>query len=180
MSSAAATAAGGLDPGSMPREPAWRVAKQAIGYWTVSEIIGWLFFLVPAVVASFVVPESVPGWLDTLIDLLPWAVLVLAVASTLILPRFRYAVHRWEVTEEGIFTLTGWLSLTWVLVPISRIQTVDVNRGPLQRMFGLASVAVRTASAQGTVTIDQLDHRTAVTVADDLSHRANLTDDDAT
>ncbi len=163
-----------------PREPQWRVARSAIGLWTVQEIIGALFILIPASLASIFVPESAPGWLVVTTDILPWALAVLVLLEIALLPRYKYAVHRWEVTADGIYTLTGWLSRTWVLVPISRIQTVDVNRGPLQRIFGLASVSVRTASAQGSVEIHELDQYTAAQVADDLSKRANLYDDDAT
>jgi len=165
---------------SGPREPQWRVAPSAIGLWTVQEIIGALFFLIPAMAASIFVPESAPTWLVMTTDILPWALAVFFVAEVLVLPRYKHAVHRWEVTADGIYTLTGWLSRTWILVPISRIQTVDVTRGPLQRMFGLASVSVRTASAQGSVEIHQLDAYAAAQVADDLSKRANLYDDDAT
>jgi len=165
---------------SGPREPQWRVAPSAIGLWTVQEIIGALFFLIPAMAASIFVPESAPTWLVMTTDILPWALAVFFVAEVLVLPRYKYAVHRWEVTADGIYTLTGWLSRTWILVPISRIQTVDVTRGPMQRMFGLASVSVRTASAQGSVEIHQLDAYAAAQVADDLSKRANLYDDDAT
>ncbi|MDQ4037288.1 MAG: PH domain-containing protein [Actinomycetota bacterium] len=165
---------------SGPREPQWRVAPSAIGLWRVQEIIGALFYLIPAVAAAVFVPEAAPAWLVVTTDVLPWALAAFFVAVILVLPRFKYAVHRWEVTADGIYTLTGWLSRTWILVPISRIQTVDVTRGPMQRMFGLASVSVRTASAQGSVEIHQLDAYTAAQVADDLSKRANLYDDDAT
>ncbi len=165
---------------SVPREPQWRVSRSAIGLWTVEAIIQSLFTLIPAIAASIFIPDEAPRWLVVASDVLPWALALLFLAEILILPRYKYAVHRWEVTADGIYTLTGWLSRTWVLVPISRIQTVDVNRGPLQRMFGLASVSVRTASAHGSVEIHQLDQYPAAQVADDLSKRANLYDDDAT
>jgi len=165
---------------AVPREPQWRVARSAIGLWTVEAIIQSLFLLIPAVAAALFVPEDAPGWLVWASDVLPWALAVLLLGGILLLPRYKYAVHRWEVTADGVYTLTGWLSRTWILVPISRIQTVDVTRGPLQRMFGLASVSVRTASAHGSVEIHQLEHYTAAQVADDLSKRANLYDDDAT
>lgn len=165
---------------TQPREPQWRVAPSAIGLWTVEMVLRSLVLMIPALAASIFVPESAPRWLVVGTDILPWALAALLVALTLVVPRYKYAVHRWEVTVDGIYTLTGWLSRTWVLVPISRIQTVDVTRGPLQRMFGLASVSVRTASAHGSVEIHQLEHYTAAQVADDLSKRANLYDDDAT
>ena len=172
--------AGNISRSTTPRQPQWRVAPSAIGLWTVQEIIGALFLLVPAMAASVFVPDGAPRWLVVVTDILPWALAGLFLLEVVVLPRYKYAVHRWEVTTDGVYTLTGWLSRTWVLVPISRIQTVDVTRGPLQRMFGLASVSVRTASAQGSVEIQQLDAYTAAQVADDLSKRANLYDDDAT
>ncbi|MDQ3054014.1 MAG: PH domain-containing protein [Actinomycetota bacterium] len=172
--------AGNISRATTPRQPQWRVAPSAIGLWTVQEIIGALFLLVPAMAASVFVPDGAPRWLVVVTDILPWALAGFFLLEVVVLPRYKYAVHRWEVTTDGVYTLTGWLSRTWVLVPISRIQTVDVTRGPLQRMFGLASVSVRTASAQGSVEIQQLDAYTAAQVADDLSKRANLYDDDAT
>ena len=95
-------------------------------------------------------------------------------------PRLRYRVHRWEVTDEAVYTLTGWLTRTWTLVPISRIQTVDVTRGVLQQLFGLSSVAVLTASSQGTVRVPHLEADVAQRVADDLAHRAEQVRDQAT
>jgi membrane protein YdbS with pleckstrin-like domain len=89
-------------------------------------------------------------------------------------------VHRWEVTDEAVYTLTGWLTRTWTLVPISRIQTVDVTRGVVQQLFGLATVVVLTASAQGTVRMPHLETDVARRVAEDLARRAELVRDEAT
>jgi membrane protein YdbS with pleckstrin-like domain len=110
----------------------------------------------------------------------PIAVLVYAVATIAVRPRVRFRVHRWEVTEDAVYTLTGWLTRTWTLVPISRIQTVDVNRGVLQQIFGLSTVAVLTASSQGAVRIWHLEADVAQRVADDLAHRAEQVRDQAT
>jgi membrane protein YdbS with pleckstrin-like domain len=95
-------------------------------------------------------------------------------------PRLRYRVHRWEVTGEAVYTLTGWLTRTWTLVPVSRIQTVDVTRGVVQQVFGLASVAVLTASSQGTVRVPHLEADVARRVAEDLARRAETVRDEAT
>ena len=102
------------------------------------------------------------------------------VSSVGIRPWFRFRVHRWEVTDDAVYTLTGWLTRTWTLVPISRIQTVDVTRGVLQQLFGLSTVAVLTASSQGTVRVWHLEADVAQWVADDLAHRAEQVRDIAT
>ena len=80
----------------------------------------------------------------------------LALVAVVIEPLWRYRVHRWEVTEDAVYTLEGWLTRTWRIVPISRIQTVDTTRGPLQQLLGLTSIRVRTASHAGSTSIEQL------------------------
>ena len=64
------------------------------------------------------------------------------------MPFWRYRVHRWEVTDDAVYTRTGWLWQEWRIAPMSRIQTVDTARGPLEQLFRLASVTVTTASAR--------------------------------
>ncbi|MEI4279796.1 PH domain-containing protein [Klenkia terrae] len=157
------------------RTPAWSPARNAIGLWAVEGVLGAL--VLAAVVVGLEVMLPLPTWLAVL---LPVLVLVEAVVTIGFRPRLRYRVHRWEVTAEAVFTRTGWLSRTWTLVPISRIQTVDVTRGVVQQLFGLASVAVLTASSQGTVRIPHLDADIAARVADDLARRAELVRDEAT
>jgi membrane protein YdbS with pleckstrin-like domain len=162
------------------REPAWELPRAAIGLWTtegaISAVLLWLG------IGAFLlfVPASVGGPIPVLRWVLPVLGLVQVVVSVGISPRIKHRIHRWEITAEAAYTRTGWLTQTWTLVPISRIQTVDVTRGVLQQMFGLATVAVLTASSQGTVRIWHLEHGMAQRVADDLARRAELVRDQAT
>ncbi len=111
---------------------------------------------------------------------MPIGAAVYAAVAIGIRPWFKHRVYRWEITADAAFTRTGWLTQTWTLVPISRIQTVDVTRGLLQQVFGLATVAVLTASSQGTVRIAHLEHDVARRVAADLAARADAVRDEAT
>jgi membrane protein YdbS with pleckstrin-like domain len=104
------------------------------------------------------------------------------VAAVLVVvqPLWRYRVHRWEITDQVVYTQVGWLTRTWRIVPISRIQTVDTTRGPLQQLLGLTSIRVRTASHAGSTSIEQLPAPLAAAVAHDLGLRANQVRDEAT
>lgn len=157
------------------RRPAWSPGRNAIGLWTAEGVLGALFWVVVVVLLEVFLP--LPTWVAVL---LPVLVVVEAVVTIGLRPRLRYRVHRWEVTDEAVYTLTGWLSRTWTLVPVSRIQTVDVTRGVVQQVFGLATVAVLTASSQGTVRILHLEADVAARVADDLARRAETVRDEAT
>jgi hypothetical protein len=162
------------------REPAWSLSRSAIGYWVTEGAISSL--VMGLMVGAFLlfVPAAEGTPLPVLRWLVPIAVAAYAVVAIGVRPRIRHRVHRWEVTADAVYTVTGWLTRTWTLVPISRIQTVDVTRGPLQQAFGLASVAVLTASSQGTVRVPHLEADIAQRVADDLAHRAEQVRDQAT
>jgi uncharacterized protein len=162
------------------REPAWQLSRAAIGLWVTEGAISSIFLGIGTAAFLLFVPASVGGPIPVLRWLVPIGVLVYAVVALAIRPRIRFRVHRWEVTGDAVYTLTGWLTRTWTLVPISRIQTVDVTRGVLQQLFGLSTVAVLTASSQGTVRIWHLEADVAQRVADDLAHRAEQVRDQAT
>jgi membrane protein YdbS with pleckstrin-like domain len=166
------------DPATPVRDPAWPLSRSAIGLWVTEGVLGLLLY--GALVTAFVLFVPVGGPVPVLRWLLPTLVGVYAVVAIGIRPWIRFRVHRWEVTDEAVYTLTGWLTRTWTLVPISRIQTVDVTRGVLQQLFGLATVAVLTASSQGTVRVWHLEADVAQRVADDLARRAELVRDEAT
>jgi uncharacterized protein len=162
------------------REPAWPLSRSAIGLWVTEGIISSVFLGIAATLFAAFVPTDAPAPFPLFRWLIPAAVVVYAVVAIGIRPWVRFRVHRWEVTAEAVYTLTGWLTRTWTLVPISRIQTVDVTRGVLQQLFGLSTVAVLTASSQGTVQIWHLEADVAQQVADDLAHRAEQVRDQAT
>ena len=162
------------------REPAWPLSRSAIGLWVTEGIIAALFLGLAAALFALFVPSDAPAPFPLLRWLVPAAVAGYAVVAIGIRPWVRFRVHRWEVTAEAVYTLTGWLTRTWTLVPIARIQTVDVTRGVLQQMFGLSTVAVLTASSQGTVRVWHLEADVAQRVADDLARRAETVRDEAT
>jgi uncharacterized protein len=97
-----------------------------------------------------------------------------------IAPVWRYRVHRWEISPQAVFTRTGWLVQQRRIAPISRVQTVDTYRGPLDRLFGLANVTVTTASSAGAVHIVALDTEVADAVVAQLTDIAALGGEDAT
>ncbi|MFE1174107.1 PH domain-containing protein [Streptomyces sp. NPDC058773] len=105
----------------------------------------------------------------------PWlfgvaaVVALLAVPTVLLLPKWWFAVHRWEVTDTAVHVRTGYFRQRTQVAPLSRVQTVATVRGPLQKRFGLAGVTVTTASAKGPLKIDGLRESVAEDVVRELS-----------
>lgn len=157
------------------RPPHHRVDPRAVRWWTTRSLAVTVVLtavpVVPAVIWEpvrlwFLVAAAVAGGLGLLV--------------TVVMPQWRYRVHRWEVTDTAVYASSGWFWQEWRVAPMSRIQTVDTARGPLQRAFGLSSVTVTTASAAGPIEIAGLDHELAARVADQLTETTQAVPGDAT
>jgi membrane protein YdbS with pleckstrin-like domain len=89
-------------------------------------------------------------------------------------------VHRWELTSDAVYVRSGWWTQEWRIAPVSRIQTVDTERGPIGRLFHLTKVTVTTASAAGPLVIDGLDEPVAAGFAASATATAQAAQGDAT
>lgn len=144
-------------------------------YWTVRAVPGWL------VVAAIQVVWLVSSGQDLGVHVAGLVLTaVLAAAHLIVMPRWRFRVHRWETTPEAVYTQSGWFKQEWRIAPVSRIQTVDTDRGPFEQIFGLSNVTVTTASAAGPLKISGLDKETARRVVGELTASAQATAGDAT
>ncbi len=115
---------------------------------------------------------------------LRWALIAataaLCTAWAVVVPIWRYRVHRWEASATAVHTQRGWWAQERRIAPMSRVQTVDLAQGPLARLFGLATVTVTTASAAGPLRIEGLDRPVALALVDELTRKADLVEGDAT
>jgi membrane protein YdbS with pleckstrin-like domain len=157
------------------RPPANRVSRKAIGYWTVRAVPLWLILIGAQVLWVLNDTEHLAAHVAGFV-----ATAVIAAAHLLVMPRWRYRVHLWEANDEAVYTRYGWLNQESRIAPISRIQTVDSERGPFEQLFGLANVTVTTASAAGPIKIHGLDKATAQRLVDDLTANTQATRGDAT
>lgn len=163
-------------PGSRLREPAHQVSPRARLMWALSGVVQMLALLVVQVLWWLLdddgsrTPHVVVGVI--------W--LLFTAAYLVVMPQWRYRVHRWEATSSAVYTQTGWISQERRIAPISRIQTVDLARGPISQLFRLATVTVTTASAAGPLKIHGLDVEDARRLIDELTAATVAETGDAT
>ncbi|HEX2895769.1 MAG TPA: PH domain-containing protein [Marmoricola sp.] len=156
------------------REPVGRVSPRAPLVWAVAAVLRGLF-LGAGLVAASVVGDlfTMPWW--------GWTAYVVAVIGyAVVMPAYRYRVHRWESTDTAVYTQRGWLNRERRIAPMSRVQTVDLEQGPVSRLLGLAHVTVTTASAAGPLRIEGLDRAVAERLVDELTRRTEAEPGDAT
>ena len=156
------------------RAPRERVSPQARLMWTVTDLLRAVPPLAVLVLGNG--PWDwwhLPAW--------AWvAIGVVLIAYVVVVPQWRYAVHRWEVTETAVYTQTGWWARERRIAPRSRVQTVDHREGAISRLFGLATVRITTASSAGALTIEGLDQHRALDLVESLTRMADSVPGDAT
>lgn len=126
-----------------PLEPAYRTVMQLRGaVWAALLIIA-------ALVAEALAP------LPTGVVIVP--ALAVAAWTALLGPARRYRRMGYAFSADRLRVVTGYIFQTDTLVPLSRIQHIDVEQGPILRRFGLTELQVHTAAADdATVTVPGL------------------------
>ncbi len=146
--------------------PETRIDKKAITAWRASAALTGLFwFILPGVIFFY------PEFFDFLPNFTFWVILTLVsiyyLLNVFVVPRVRWQIWRYDVTENEIDLQRGLITIKRTIVPINRVQHVDTTQGPIYRFLKLSSVTISTAAT--THVIPALDDATAVDVRNKIS-----------
>lgn len=149
-----------------PDDVEWQpMSRQLRTVWVLRSLLN---VLILAVIAA--VPLTIwLGW-----DGLLWALggyVVLAGLRALTVAR-TVATWGYAEREEDLLVRHGLLTRRLSIVPYGRIQLIDLSAGPIERMFGLTTVQVRTAALGSTTEVPGLDPPVASALRDRLAVRA--------
>ena len=168
---------GPVDPQQQPGDPDWQpLPRRARPLFMLSGALGaGLPGLVALVVAGLVLARSgLTGLLGA--AALAWLLLV-AFGTWIGLRRYRYT--HWLLDGDGFGLRRGRMWRAETRVPASRVQHLDIRRGPLERRFDLSTLLIHTAGTrQHAVALAGLDTGDAERLRDHLARRVEHDDDD--
>lgn len=104
--------------------------------------------------------------------LLPVASVADGIVEMILVPR-RARSRGYAERDDDLLVRSGVLWHTVNVIPYGRLQTVEVSVGPLERMFGLASVELHTASSTTDAKIKGISARDAARLREELSQRCD-------
>ncbi|MEM8484650.1 MAG: PH domain-containing protein [Bacteroidota bacterium] len=109
--------------------------------------------------ASFALPPGV----------LTGAFLIVGVAITFSVPRLSYKYWRFDLRQEELYLERGILNRVRTIVPLRRIQHLDVSQNILEREFNLSKLIVHTAGSRSSdVVLPGLRFEEAEQLRDDV------------
>lgn len=158
---------------SMPPDDWQALPGRARTLFVASAAIGFaLSALAASAALGLAVTHMLPWWV-------PLACTVLAAAFGAWLGERRYRHTRWLLDGDGFGLRRGRLWQSDTRVPGSRVQHLDIRRGPLERHFRLATLVIHTAGTRHSeVSVSGLDHGDAERLRDHLARQTDDDDDD--
>jgi membrane protein YdbS with pleckstrin-like domain len=99
-----------------------------------------------------------------------------AVALVVVCARVAWDRWTWIAYDDALELRHGVVRVASSLVPYHRIQQIDLHRGPLQRLFGVSQLVLRTAAATTDATIPGLRAAEADRLRYELLRKAGVDD----
>lgn len=123
-------------------------------------------FWVPVAVAA-VAGDQIGLREEPIYGLLTVAVPLFALLILTIVPGRAYAKLGYGLTDKLLQVVRGWMFHSDTIVPFVRVQHLDVVRGPLDKLFGTATLIVHTAGTHNSiVTLPGLQPERAADIRD--------------
>ena len=139
-------------------------------YSTVQILIEVIVYIVLLVALRNV---EIPIYAKVLVGI---GLVIYGVIIIVILPNIRWKVLSYEVREDEIELQTGLFIVKRTIIPIIRVQHVDVTQGPLIRKNQLANIDITTAAT--THTIPLLNEQEADNLRIKISELARVAKED--
>lgn len=119
-------------------------------------------------IAGCIVLWVLLGWWWTVFPAV--LILVLIVQSILLTPR-RVRALGYRDREEDLVYASGILFRSISTVAFGRVQSVEVNEGPIERRYSLATLSISTASSEADIAIPGLPREEAERLRELLTRR---------
>ncbi|MBF6621509.1 MAG: PH domain-containing protein [Patulibacter sp.] len=148
-----------------------QLSPRAVGYWRASLTLRLLPLAVVVTVAALLL-SSLPGGLRAAAAIVAWGGGLLAIV---VVPPIRHRIWWFAIGDEEVDLHHGLLTITRTVVPMVRVQHVDLHRGPLAERFRLAEIELHTAA--GSLTIPALDQEQAERIRRQVAVLARVPDD---
>src|SRR5690606_21839665 len=127
--------------------------------------LGWLIAVLPLVAAALVLEFA--GVLPRGAFLVP--VLLLAAWVIVRVPLRRYQARGYQFGADRLRVVRGLLYRSDTVVPFGRVQHIDVQQGPVERGYGLATLVLHTAgNHNASVALPGLARDDALAMRDEI------------
>ncbi|MDO5644131.1 MAG: PH domain-containing protein [Dermabacter sp.] len=136
----------------------------------IGNLAWWIPFIVVGIVWNVLVAWL--GW-PPMLHLLSLLFYVIVAQSVLLMPRRTRALG-YLTREDDVLFRSGLMFRSMTVVPYGRVQDIEITEGPIERKFGLSTLAMKSAGGVlGNVTIPGLERAESERIRDLVTREAN-------
>jgi len=102
-----------------------------------------------------------------------WIIITIAAFLIIrgVLVYYEFKVYQYRISHEAIDVKKGYIFVNHDIIPIERLHNIVINKGPMQKLFGLVDVSV--VSAGSGVNISNIKEDEAMQISEFLKSRIN-------
>ncbi|MDQ0205980.1 PH domain-containing protein [Alkalicoccobacillus murimartini] len=128
----------------MREVPTKRLSKKSITIWRIQRSFEGIFLLILPI--GYAIALNYFDWPSWILIVLISILVLYIVALIIIWPPIQWRRFRYQVLEQEIDIVQGVVIVRRTLVPMTRIQHVETEQGPILRRYKMASVEIQTAA----------------------------------
>ena len=105
-----------------------------------------IFVFVPILIAALIAEAALAAEAAPIpTGLVSGVTMLIAILFVFRLPQRRFAARGYQMSADRLRVVRGILWRSDTVVPFGRVQHIDVEQGPLERFFGIATMTLHTA-----------------------------------
>ncbi|KEI17924.1 PH domain-containing protein [Clostridium haemolyticum] len=124
-----------------------RLNKNAKKAWFLSNLIGLIIIGGILIGLKIYFSEKVVKH-SFIVNIILGIILSILILDVLVKPIIEYKQWKYIITEDRIEFVHGIYFLTTTIIPIVRIQHIDIEEGPINRIYNLAKINIHTAGGE--------------------------------
>lgn len=130
------------------KEPQKQISPNAVKVWRISNLISNSIFLVILAGILFLqIYFDWYKWIGLALTIIIILVFLNALFEIFIVPIFQQRTWRYEIDEQHIQIKHGLFRKYHLIVPMTKVEYVNTNQGPLLRRYRLSSITIGTIAS---------------------------------
>lgn len=153
--------------------PNQAISKKAVTVWRLSSLFSnGLTIIILGILYFLQTTFAWPNWIGTGLLFIAILVLLQLLYKTIIFPVYMQRTWRYQIDAQFIQLKFGFIHVHHIVIPMNRIEYVNMNDGPLLRKYQLSTITIGTIAS--THDIPALNVQDAKNLRDQIVYYAQL------
>ncbi|KAB7663454.1 PH domain-containing protein [Bacillus sp. B1-b2] len=155
-------------------EPQNRLSKRGIKVWRLTGLVSSIILFLMG--GGYITLSIIFDWYKWITVVTVLFLVIYSYLVIILLPKLKWLRWRYEVREDEIEIQQGVVIVKKTLIPMIRVQHVDLKQGPFLRKYELATISVSTAATVHEIPV--LEMQEATEMRHFISNKAKVAKED--